>query len=145
MFSNFTISWEEKPHHLTTICNSTISNFQFNALQRMISFNVSGPDYTLGFCRITIPNLLIQELWKGNYTVLVDGKEPLTFKNWTDGTNTYLYFTYMHSEREVIIVPEFPSALIPPLLMALIMLAVIFAKRKIPKKFKTQLQNSAFI
>jgi len=48
------------------------------------------------------------------YAVLVNGVS-VEFRNWTDGINTYLYFTYLHSEYEVIIVPEFP---IPTMLLA---------------------------
>jgi len=115
MFSDFTVTFEGTNYHVTTICNSTLSNFQFNALQKMISFNVIGADGTVGFCRITIPNLLIQQLWKGNYTVLVDEKQPIMFKNWTDGTNTYLYFTYIHTTHKVTIVPA--KAEHPPIII----------------------------
>ena len=112
------------------VSNSAVSNFQLNAPVKTISFNVAGS----GFCRVTIPNIIVQDLWQGNYTVLVDGEPPLDIRNWTTTENTYIYFTYQ-SEHEVIIVPEFPSAIITPLFMIISMLAVALAKRK-PKMRK---------
>jgi len=128
MFMDHNVIYNGETYDVTTISNSTITNFQFNQSERVISFNATGQEYTIGFCRIAIPNILIQELWKGNYTVLVDGKEPLVFKNWTDGTNTYFYFTYQHSTHKVIIIPEFPSALILPLLMIVTLVTVVLRK-----------------
>ncbi len=135
MFMDHNLTYDGENYNVTTISNSTITNFQFDQSEKVINFNVSGPDYTAGFCRIAIPNILIQEIWKGNYAVLVDGKEPITLKNWTAGTNTYLYFTYLHSTHEVTIVPEFPSAifnylyLILPLVMIVILVLVVLRKK----------------
>jgi len=110
--------------------NSTISKFRFGDPQRTISFNVTGADGTLGFCNLTIPNSLVQDLWQGNFTVLVDGKEPFMISNWTDSTCTYIYFTYTHSIHEVIIIQEFPSFLVLSLFMITTLLAVIVSRRK---------------
>ena len=128
MFMDHNVTYNGGTYHITTISNSTITNFQFNQSERVISFNVGGLENTTGFCRITIPNILVQELWKGNYTVLVDGEPPPTMKNWTAGTNTYLYFTYLHPENEVTIIPEFLSSLISPLLMIITLVAVVLRK-----------------
>jgi len=136
MFSDFSVTLKEEIYHITTVCNSTISAFQFDQENKMVSFNVTGPDGTVGFCRITVPNVLVQDLWNGNYTVLVDGKEPTTLKNWTDAINTYLYFTYIHTSHENIIVPEFPSALILPLLLIVTLVAFIMGKMVQTKKIK---------
>jgi len=131
MFSNFTISWQEQGYSLTTICNSTISNFQFNASLRMISFDVTG-ELGIGFCRVTIPNILVQDLWHQDYSILLNG-EPWPFRNWTDSERTHLYFVYPHSEHEVVIVPEFPSTLVLPslVIISLIIIAVRIKKRHI--------------
>jgi len=110
--------------------NSTVLEIDFNPSQKSISFNVTGLDGTIGFCNITIPSSLFQDLWRGNCIVLVDGKQPLTIINRTDGTYTYIYFTYQQSEREVTIIPEFPSFLIPPLFMVITTLVSIVGRRK---------------
>jgi len=110
-------SWDGIPYNVDVISNSTVSDFQINRTQRTISFNITGPDDTLGFCRVTIPNIIVQELWHSNYTVLLNG-ELWTFRNWTDNTHTWLYFAYQHSPREVVvIIPEFQLLLIPLLLI----------------------------
>lgn len=122
--------WNEVNYYVDITSKSTVSNFQLNATVKTISFNVAGS----GFCRVTIPNIIVQDLWQGNYTVLVDGEPPLDIRNWTTTENTYIYFTYQ-SEHEVIIMPEFPSAILMPLFMIISILAVALAKRK-PKMRK---------
>jgi parallel beta-helix repeat protein len=122
MFSDFKATSE---YHVQTICNSSISNFQFNGTT--ISFNVSGGDGTIGFCRILIPTALMN----ATYKVFVNGTEVAhTLLPCSNSTHSYLYFTYNLSTQEVIIIPEFPSFLILPLFMAATLLAVIIIKRK---------------
>jgi hypothetical protein len=117
------------PFNIEVVGNSAFSDFNIDVLQKIVSFNVSGLTGTPGFCRVTIPNIIVQELWKGNYTVLLND-ELCPFSNWTDTINTYIYINYTHSELEVKIIPEFPSATIMPLFIALLMFAVIFVKRR---------------
>ena len=95
-------TWNGISYIVNVVSNSTVSKFQLNEVEKIISFNVSG-ETGLGFCRVTIPNVIVQDLWQGRYTVLVDGEEPLVINNWIDGTYTYIYFTYLHSEHEVVI------------------------------------------
>jgi parallel beta-helix repeat protein len=129
-FSDFTITWEEQLHHVTTICNSTISNFNFevihDGINKTISFNVTGEDGTAGFCRIRIPTALMND----TFTVYVDGVNTTYTRPRSDATHSYLYFTYNHSTKKVIIIPEFPSPLLPYLLMTLTLAATAYLKRK---------------
>jgi len=124
IFSDFNATSD---HHVQTICNSSISDLVFNGTA--ISFDVFGENGTAGFCRICIPIALMN----GTYRVFVNGTEilpsplPLPCSN---NTHTYLYFTYNHSTKEVIIVPEFPSLIILPLFMIATLLAVIVYRRK---------------
>jgi hypothetical protein len=123
-------SWDNKPYYADIVSNSTISAFNFNATQKFISFNVNGSSATVGFCKITIDNLLLG----GPYTVMVD--ETLVTPSVTsNGTHSFLYFTYAHSTHNVriigsIVIPEFPSSL--PLLMLVLMAlpAVLYMKKK---------------
>jgi len=122
MFSDFKATSE---HHVQTICNSSISDFQYNGT--VICFNVTGETDTTGFCRICIPKALMNETYK----VFVNGTEvQCNLLPCSNTTHSYLYFTYNHSTQEVIIIPEFPSFLILPLFMATTLLAVIVILRK---------------
>jgi len=91
-------------------------------------FNVTGEDGTSGFCRMMIPNNILNT---SSYVVLINGQ----FVNSTvildsNSTHTYLYFNYTHSTHEVIItIPEFPSLLILPLFMIATLLGVIIYRR----------------
>jgi len=124
MFSDFNTTSE---HNIQTICNSSISAFQFNGTA--IIFDVSGENDTTGFCRICVPKALMNE----TYRVFVNGTEvectPLT--EISNITHNYIYFTYNHSVQEVVIIPEFPSFLILPLFMIVTLLAVIVYKKKV--------------
>jgi parallel beta-helix repeat protein len=132
------VSWDNYPlmgmlsdynatseHHVQTICNSSISDFQFNGTA--ICFNVTGKTDTAGFCRICVPRALMNE----TYQVFVNGTEvPSNLLPCSNITHSYLYFTYNHSTQEVIIVPEFPAFLILPLFMVTTLLAVTIYRKK---------------
>jgi len=122
--------WDGEPREVHVISDSKVSNFQLNAMEKAISVNVTGADGTASFCRITMPNIIIQDLWQGNYTILLSG-EPWPFRNWTDSTNTYIYINYTHSEHEIVIVPEFLSFLILTMfMMATLATAIVYKGRK---------------
>ena len=137
-FSDFRATSE---HHVQTICNSTISNFQFNGTA--IIFNVSGKNGTSDFCRICIPTSLMNE----TYRVFVNGTEvtytPLTCSN---TTHSYLYFTYNHSTQETVIIPEFPSLTTLPLFTIATLLTIITYRKIYPKqpKHNIHLQHTAY-
>ena len=125
MFSDFKATPE---YCVQTICNSSISDFQFN--ETAISFNVSGEEGTTGFCRICIPTALIE-----TYKVFVNGTEvPHTLLLCSNSTHSYLYFTYNHSTQEVIIVPEFPTWTRMLLILVVLTVALAIYKRRL---FKT--------
>ena len=122
MFSDFKATPE---YHVQTICNSTISDFQFNGTA--ISFNVTGKNGTTGFCRMCIPKALMNDTYK----VFVNGTEVQhTLLPCSNSTHSYLYFTYGHSTLEVVVTPEFPSALILPVLMIFTLVAVMLSSKK---------------
>ena len=126
---DYWIEFEGNLFPVSISTNSTISNFDFNQSTREISFNVTGQDGTIGFCNITLPNILVQNLWQGNFTILLDGNQPTKIDSWTDGTYTYIYFTYNHSEHEVVIIPELPQILIMPAFLLITLLAVSIRRK----------------
>lgn len=128
----FSLVYEDKLYFANVTSNSTISNFNFNETERSINFNVSGPDGSKSYCLVKIPNNLTQELWQGNYTILLDG-ESLQFENWKDMEDTYIYFTYQHPAHQVtVIIPEFPSVAILSLFTAISTFTVAFKRKRAP-------------
>lgn len=122
--------WDGEPYFVEIVSDSTVSNFQLSETRKVLSFNVTCETGS-GFCRITMPNAVAQNLWNRNYTILVDSETPLTMRNWTDDdAYTYIYFTYPQQEHEVVIVPEFPSTMILSSIMVFIITAMIILKRR---------------
>jgi len=133
MYNQFKIQWEGETYIVTTICNSTITNFDFGiTYQNAISFNVTGPEGTAGFCRIVIPHALLGD----NYTILIDGSPPIMEKELplSNSTHTYLYFTYTLTTHEIIIVPEFPTTMILASLIILSLSVACLVRKVNPEK-----------
>ena len=122
-------AWNVTSYNVGVMTNSTFSSFRIDVDEKMISFNVSGVDGTTGFCRVTIPNTVVREIWQDNYTILLNG-EPWPFKNWTDATNTYIYINYTYSEHEIAIIPETSLIINLPFLMLTTLIATILLKKK---------------
>jgi parallel beta-helix repeat protein len=121
--------WNGTKCKVHVVSNSTLSAFTLNETEKTIRFSVTGENGS-GFCRATIPNIIIQNLWQNNYAVLIDNQPPLEMRNWTDPENTYLYFTYQHSQHEITIIPENSSTTILAIFTALTNVALLLAKKK---------------
>jgi len=152
-FNTFDASvWNDLLYYIDIVSDLTVSKFQLNRAERTISFNIIGSDHMLGFCRVTIPNVIIQDFWQGEYTVLVD-KQPIEFRNWTETENTYIHFTYQNSEHQITIMQKSSLAInllqfmvltvIAVVFIDLLIITVVFRKRKI-KKFRVGSQPSSF-
>jgi parallel beta-helix repeat protein len=105
MFSDFSVIYQEETHHVTIISNSTVSEFEFEigpeTGNKIIRFNVTGKDSTVGFCRVRIPT----ELMNYSYIVLVDSEEIVpTLLNVSNATYVYLYLTYIQSSHAITII-----------------------------------------
>jgi parallel beta-helix repeat protein len=95
-------TWNSASYSINIACNSTsLSDFHLDRIERRIAFNVTG-ETGVGFSRITLPNVVVEGLWRYGYRVLVDGVEPL-WNKWTDETSNYVYLTYAHSEHQIVI------------------------------------------
>jgi hypothetical protein len=130
-------TWNNAPCEVSIISNSTVSSFTLNETQKAITVNVTG-ESGLGFCRVTIPNVIIQNMWQDNYAVLVDNQPPLEMRNWTDAENTYLHFTYQHSQHQITIIPENLSItlLIAALTLTATTTTLLEHKKKNPSRLK---------
>jgi len=123
MFCDFNATSE---YSVQTVCNSSISDFQFNGTA--ICFNVTGENDTTGFCRICIPRALMNETYK----VFVNGTEvQCTLLPCSNSTYSYLYFNYDQSTQEVIVIPEFPTWTSMLLILIVLMIAIAIYKRRL--------------
>ena len=105
ILSVFNVTSERETYHVTIICNSTISEFRFEigleTGSKIICFSVTDEHSTVGFCRVRIPN----ELMNYPYIVLVDAEEIVATKlNVSSETHAYLYFTYIHGAHTIRII-----------------------------------------
>jgi SagB-type dehydrogenase family enzyme len=125
-----TVEWDEKFYPIETMSDSTVLNFDFDQLNKRISFTVTSPLETDGFCNVTIPDSLL----RGAFTVLIDGDSPSTMIQNSNSTHTSLYFTYEISNSfnvQIVgehVIPEFQTW--TPLLISFILLFVICAYKK---------------
>jgi PKD repeat protein len=109
------------PFHVVTSSVSVISDLVFNPIEKKLSFDATRQEGAGTFCNITIP----VQLLGGNYTVLHNdvlvAPEP---QEVTNGTFTFLYFTFNHTALDMIeIIGE--TAATPPV-------AVILASKTNP-------------
>lgn len=119
-FSKFSIT---SNYVVQAICNSTITNFKFNGTA--LRFYVSGDSGTKGFCRINIPTSLMS----GPYKVFINDYEvAFQLLPCSNSTHNYLYFAYVHSSKEVIIIPEWSSTLL--VLLSTITLTITISQSK---------------
>jgi parallel beta-helix repeat protein len=121
-------TWEGKRYNVYVVSNSKVSEFSFDPEGTRIRFNVMGETGTVGFCNVTIPKGLLNT--EGSWAVLVDAVivTPITVNE--GATNKYLYFTYYHSSKTIVIIgtdaiPEFPSW--APLMIALVAVVSVTA------------------
>jgi len=117
-------------YSIITVSNLTISNFQFDQTNKILSFNAATVENrTFGFCRLRIPKALVN----GAYTVLVNDRLPLMLKvlPYSNSTYEYIYLTYSPtaSQGTVLEFLAVPILLISSFFIAFTLL-VLSARRK---------------
>jgi parallel beta-helix repeat protein len=106
VFSNYDVTYDNEEFQVTIISNSTITDFTFEVSRETgyetVSFGAVGEDGTFGFCRMTIPNSLMEY----QSIIVVDNEGTVTTSSWrsSDNTTTYLYFTYPHGDQSITVI-----------------------------------------
>jgi len=130
-FQDFFVLFKGRFHSITVISNSTISNFKFNSTDARISLTACGPNGTLGFCRVAVPNVLIRDMGNGRLDFVIEALQPTLVRNWTDDNNHYWYFSYVHL---VSTEPESPDLWFIPYVCGVVALlmcgAIVFVASK---------------
>jgi parallel beta-helix repeat protein len=137
MFNKYNVTYFTPslvPHYgnVTVISNSSISGFVAPIWIEhpeiiILTFNVTGTNGSTGFCRVSIPTIMMN----GTYHVFVNGTEiSYTLLPCSDADYSYLYFSYPHSTEAVTIIPEFLSFLVLSFfIMATLIVAIVYKKR----------------
>ena len=97
MYSGFDAVLTGETYRVSIISNSTISDFRFEigaeTGNKMVRFNVTGQDGSIGFSRVAIPTRLMK-----NYSLIVfgGGEEEInsTLLDISTSANMFLYLTY---------------------------------------------------
>ena len=112
--------------------NSTVTEFAFDASGKMITFNVSGPADTLGFCNVTIPRNLLNSTALSDWVVVLDGKTLSSdeFNITQNADYVFVYLNYTHSEHQISIIgtevlAEFQPDILPAVLAISTLIAAI--------------------
>jgi PKD repeat protein len=92
---DYSVDVEGLIFHVIIESNSTVSNFQLIRADKKISFNVTGPDDTVGYCNVTIPKKLLSANATTPWLVLLDGINITDTTSIAENdTHTFFYFTY---------------------------------------------------
>jgi len=102
-FQHFTLTAENYSHKINVICNSTISNLQYDydldTKTNVICLKAADTKNE-SFCRITIPHALVEP----PYTIAIGDDSPSYLRTlYTNKTHTGLYFAYKDADQEIII------------------------------------------
>jgi hypothetical protein len=133
-FQSFNVSTYGKFEEVEIVNNSTVERVDFllniDTLQYPweILLRVHGQSGTLGFCRITFQNDLLNS---SSYPVYVAGYSTLNRIVESNGTHTTVYFTFNQppSDYDIAILPEFPFLLIPLLMIATLLAVLVHSKK----------------
>ena len=121
-----------------------ISNYIFSQSAMQVTFDVFAPSGEFGttFCNVTIPKPLLSDNATHPWHVYLNTTaNEIGYTEAENATHSALYFTYPIGNHKIIIqgaevIPEFPTALILPLLIITALTATTLAKKAKPTKRK---------
>jgi parallel beta-helix repeat protein len=130
MFSSFDTALGTS---VDVVSNSTVDDFEYLDANGTIKMHVSNSSatQTYGFCRIRIPNELMNVT--SLQVIIDDGQTATLLPNYTVYANmnqTWIYFAYTHSTHEIVIIPELQPVTAILLLMIASLCAFIPYKGK---------------
>jgi hypothetical protein len=127
--------------------NSTLTSLTFDSTTNSLSFGVSGVSGTTGVTQICVPQSLIPDIAKLN--VMLDGS-TINYNSLLTGNVWIITFAYHHSSHTVVMAlastatptpspTPFPTWIILTLFAAIILLSMVFVKKRMPKNSSTLL------
>lgn len=103
-FYNFNVNYAEKSYEIAVISNGAVHNFNFEVVgevvNKIIRFNISSMEFSIGFCRITIP----AELMGYPYIVLVNGASASPAYLNVSESYVKMYLAYPFESAQILII-----------------------------------------
>jgi len=140
-------TWNDIAYNVTWYTNSTISNFNFSQLDKLITFDITGymSQAENGFCNVTIPKNLLRCESLYEWQVRLNGTN-IAYTATQNDTHTFIYFTHSYSTQNIQIIgteviPEFPTVVLLSVLTVVTTLNIVFMKRKLNTKLRQRLTD----
>lgn len=115
------VHYQETLQWVSIVTNSTIVSFDFEAVNNTIKLEVNGTDGTYGFCRVSIPHVMVNpEI----VVIIDDGLTETLYPNYSirdDGARRWIYFAYQHSTHDILIISEFRTMILLSISMILLL------------------------
>lgn len=136
---NLVVTQSAEKNVFSVTSNSTLSSLIFNSQLHELSFTVTGPEDTMGYVDMYIPNSLIGNI--ADVKAYIDGDET-NYTSTSVGDSWLLHFIYQHSTHEVVLsIGSPPSKLffdnpfgcaiiISAIIVVCVSLFIYFKKRK---------------
>ena len=104
-----------------TVSNTTVDYMMFEQVHKCLTFNVTGPEGSQGYCNITIPKNLL-DAGPNEWLILVDEEVITDYIATSNATHTCIYFQYPLSTRTIYI---YGTSVIPELQINMVLLALL--------------------
>jgi len=129
----FIVPFYGSDYTITIVCNSSLTNFDFNSFLKQISFNVTGSATTIGYCHVSIPKAFMWSDLLSQWSVTIDSTLIDTTQVTENSTYTFLTFTFILSTRQIAIqatnvIPEFPSIAVLVITLVITSFVVVLSK-----------------
>jgi parallel beta-helix repeat protein len=135
IFHSFRIDPEDNSC-VTLVTNSSLLSFSFDNQSRTITLVVEGSNDTSGFCRMSIPESVIEPTVEvvidGGLTQVLDANYSLH----NDGSNAWIYFAFHHSSHEITVIPEYRPLVFCLAVISPAVCCLLLKKRRVRKQPK---------
>lgn len=121
-FSMHVIAFQQTEYSVLLISNSTSWVVSFAEQEGGMNINVSTTNDSAGFCQLSIPHELVQELWRDDPVILLDNVSTSAVEMWLGDEMLHVYLSYQSQDHNIVIVPEFSASFY---LMALLIVSWI--------------------
>jgi len=137
-------TWQQTTYYVHISSKSTVSQFQFNSDEKVISFNIDNKIGNFIFCRVAIPRQLMWCDYIEEWQVMANTTQ-IPYNATQNDDYTYIYFAYNQPTLTVYIkgthiVREFPESRILWILIIVTFTSIIIIKQRKPRDMYSKKQ-----